>query len=1175
MTKASPPSQEELQAQLHAAYAAHVAGRLPEAEQLYRFVLEYFPAHPEVRQLFGALLLQMGRQAEGMQWLSALLEEHPNHLGALTNLALAKAEAGQLDEAFALLDRALALDPDNAETVRSQSQVLLQADRHDEALAKLSLAQELDPRRLPLWLDLRVIYLVKAGRLAEAIEHTYRWATYPGQELPARVARMAAYFEADMIEQGRELLDTIDEQACDPVSLAKVVHAHARLWQLDEAVRLGDAVLAQMPQQAKAHFTLGYFLLLNGDLQRGWEEIAWRFKSGDVRQQVVTSLPEWQGEQLQGQGVLVHSEQGIGDVLQFMRYFPLMQARGAKVIFAGYQDVLTLMKHQGDAQTLDAAAVDLSYDYHIPLLDLGRIFSPDLASIPANVPYIQPSPTKSEIWAQTFAAQPGLRVGLVWAGNPAHGNDHRRSMNLEDLAPLAGVPGVRFFSLQKGPGESEALRAPLGMTITNLSASITDFSDTAAIIANLDLVICVDTSVAHLAGAMGRPVWLLLPPNPDWRWLMDRDDTPWYPTMRLFRRKPSEGWRDLAPRVADALNALVRQTLPDGDPHLGLARALAELPESAQLVQFMQALSKHAQLAPSLSNPLGAALAAQSDSEWFAPYADRLQPLDRARLQAAWMPAQALDIWKAAWESSSAIDAFRRYANTLVQATQADPLQALLSAPPDGLERNELTYLQAQAHRLADRKDEAEQGYRAVLAAHRRHVGALTNLAVVLSSKEKVDEARQYAQTAVSIDPSHLTALTTLVRQLYVSQMPNAAWDILRHALRLHPDDTMLLHFAGATAYDLGESEVSREYYERLLHSERLNVRGRYTYALALAECEEPAQAQSEALWDELRDDPDIGVHSRFAHGLYLLKKQTDPARGWALWEARLEFPRADKIRSETVPRWDGTPLAGRRLLVYCEQGLGDEIQILPHAAAIEGETLIVCRDSLLPLFSLSYPNHRFIPRGKLEAGLAEVDCYIEAMSLPHEQGYGAQLQRPVGAYLKVAPSVMPAPDMLLTPPGIKRVGLVWGGNPAHRNDRFRSCRLHALLSLFEVDGIAWYSLQKDSPSNEAYFLPEGVPLNNLAIHANSLSETACLIEQLDLVISVDSALAHLASALGKPVWMLLPKRVDWRWGETGERTAWYPDMRLFRQDTLGEWQAPVQALKAALEQWVAQGRMP
>jgi hypothetical protein len=265
----------------------------------------------------------------------------------------------------------------------------------------------------------------------------------------------------------------------------------------------------------------------------------------------------WDGKPLNGKTILIHTEQGFGDTIQFIRYLPMVQAQGGRVIFECLRDLICLLKNgTGFDKIIEQKSSGKLYeqfDVHVPLLSLPGLFGTTVGSIPSDIPYIDADPGLIDQWRIRLDDDHKCKIGIVWAGNLNHKNDHSRSCSLSDFATLAGIPELSIYSLQKGPASVEVNKWPGGEKIIKLDSEIHDFADTAAIIANLDLVISIDTVVAHLAGAMGKPVWTLLPFVPDWRWLLNRNDSPWYPSMRLFRQTRANDWAGVFKRLKQTL----------------------------------------------------------------------------------------------------------------------------------------------------------------------------------------------------------------------------------------------------------------------------------------------------------------------------------------------------------------------------------------------------------------------------------------------------------------------------------------------------------------------------------------------------------------------------------------------------------------------------------------------
>jgi hypothetical protein len=339
------------------------------------------------------------------------------------------------------------------------------------------------------------------------------------------------------------------------ISRGVVLRAMGRL---DEALESYAHAIIAAPTDAEAHFNYADALLVAGDFERGWEEYEWRWRRTHARPRQLGA--PWTGDHLACRTILLHAEQGFGDTVQFARYASMVADLGGRVVLEVQRPLLRLMDGlQGVHQVVGQGDTLPPYDVHCPLMSLPRLFKTRLGTIPAATPYLHPDPTAVTAWRAVLPPDGTLRVGLVWAGS-AHRTEAgvavinaRRSMPLACFAPLGEVAGVRLISLQTGAPAEELRHPPSGLTVTECLSDSMDFADTAALIATLDLVISVDTAVAHLAGALGCPVWLLSRLGGCWRWLEDRSDSPWYPSLRLYRQTDALDWSDVMTRVRSDL----------------------------------------------------------------------------------------------------------------------------------------------------------------------------------------------------------------------------------------------------------------------------------------------------------------------------------------------------------------------------------------------------------------------------------------------------------------------------------------------------------------------------------------------------------------------------------------------------------------------------------------------
>jgi tetratricopeptide (TPR) repeat protein len=537
----------------------HQSGRMAEAEALYRQILAADSRHAGALHFLGIIAHQVGRNDAAESLIRQAIASNPNLPDAFSNLGTVLKELGRLDEAIATYGQAIALKPNYAEAHYNLSNALRENGRLDEAIAACRQAISLNPKYPDAVVNLGNLLKTK-GQLHEAIA-TFR------QAIALQPADIKAYSNLGNALCDKGQLDEAIAVHRQAIALKPdYPEAHYNLGtalnekgELDQAVATYSQAIALKPDYPGAHYNRAHALLKLGDLAAGFAEYEWRWKCADfagARRHF--TQPQWDGGPLEGRTILLHAEQGFGDAIQFIRYLPLVARCGGKIIIECHPELQRLLQTAAADSPVVATGHTLpAFDLHCPFLSLPRLFGTNLTNIPKDVPYLHANAADVEVWRKRLADQSAsLKVGLAWAGRPTHQNDRNRSLKLGTFAPLAQLAGVRFVSLQKGEAAAEAKSPPEGMELLDAGPELKDFADTAALVAALDLVIAVDTSVVHLAGALGKPVWVLLPFAPDWRWLLNRDDSPWYPTMRLIRQQRRMEWEPVVASIREELNAL-------------------------------------------------------------------------------------------------------------------------------------------------------------------------------------------------------------------------------------------------------------------------------------------------------------------------------------------------------------------------------------------------------------------------------------------------------------------------------------------------------------------------------------------------------------------------------------------------------------------------------------------
>jgi tetratricopeptide (TPR) repeat protein len=503
----------------------------------------------------GNALGRLQRHEEALASYDNALELQPAHVEALVSRAATLHELRQYGEALRSYDRALALRPDDAETLVNRGVTLHELKQSAEALSSYDRALIIEPSNVDAITN-RGVALHDLGQYGEALASHERALALQPDHAAARSNRGVTLHRLGRLDEALASYDRALALQPDYVDalVNRGVTLHA-LMRFDEALASRDRAIALRPDHADAHFFGSLSRLLTGDFDRGWIEYEWRRKgtsTGPSRRDF--PQPLWLGgNEIAGKTILLHSEQGFGDTLQFCRYAPLVAARGARVILEVEEPLQGLLAGLAGTTRVIAKGDRLpDFDLQCPLLSLPLAFRTKLETIPSAVPYLRPPDQALVKWSTRLPSKRRPRIGLAWAGNAKHLRDRERSIDLRDLLLLLDIDAT-FVSLQKELRATDTTMLKESGGIIHFGHELENFSDTAALISRLDLVISVDTAIAHLAGALGKPVWILLTHVPDWRWLLDRDDSPWYPTARLFRQSDARQWDSVIARVRDAL----------------------------------------------------------------------------------------------------------------------------------------------------------------------------------------------------------------------------------------------------------------------------------------------------------------------------------------------------------------------------------------------------------------------------------------------------------------------------------------------------------------------------------------------------------------------------------------------------------------------------------------------
>jgi len=536
----------------------HEAGRLDEAERLYRRILSQNPDHADSLHQLGIIATQSGRLDVAAALIAQAVALNPGEAWFLSNLGAILQRQKRLDEALDCHRRALALQPDYPAAHNNLGAVLLQQWRLEEAETCFRRAVALRPDYAEAHSNLGNT-LREQRRTEEAIICQCRAVALSPDSAEAHNSLGAALQDLGRLDEALACYQRALSLKPDCVEgHTNLGTALKELGRLDEAYACYHRALSLDPHYPEVHWQYAYALLWDGRLRDGWEEYEWRWLRtvGQPKIHPDYAQPLWSGEATTSGTILLWSEQGFGDAIQFVRYAPAVARLGWRVILQTSRPLHRLFESIPGLAVVPEGAILPPFDVHCPLLSLPRAFATTVETIPAPIPYLHPRPELVADWRERLAGCRGRKVGLVWRGNPQHNRDRHRSMDPRWFSHFLDLPGLDGISLQPD-GRAEELAALGGAEgVLDAGPGLGDYADTAALVANLDLVISVDSSVCHLAGALGVPIWTLVDFASEWRWLRGRDDSPWYPTMRLFRQPRTGDWHSVVEAVKAALLGL-------------------------------------------------------------------------------------------------------------------------------------------------------------------------------------------------------------------------------------------------------------------------------------------------------------------------------------------------------------------------------------------------------------------------------------------------------------------------------------------------------------------------------------------------------------------------------------------------------------------------------------------
>lgn len=1125
----------------------HAAGDFAAAEAVYLAVLATRPDDPTALHLLGVLRHQQGRSDEAVELIEKALARAPDMASAWQNLVLPLVRLGRTSRALAASDEAVRRSPEAAGAWINRALACLSAGDAESAAAAAETALSIDPTSPLAWQHFGSARL-REGRHALAERHFRRaLALAPGAR-DAAIGLGEVLMETDRFDEASAVWRGLAERdGGDALARVNLGAALRSAGDMDGAL----AAWTGGQRSAELDYNLGCLDLLMGRWANGWSGYERRWEVPIERPpRKVAGLRLWTGGAIGT--LLVHHEQGLGDTIQFAAYVPRLLAFADRILLVVQRPLKSLVEAMEPIRAVGGRILViadgegmLNADGWLPLLSVPH----RLGLLPETVaaaPAIVPDRERVKHWKAVLDGRFGLeddgaiRIGLVWQGNPKAPVERGRSVALAALAPIAAVPGVVFVSLQKGAGREQVASAPFPVLDLGdaFDAGPDAFLDTAAVAACLDLVVSVDTSVAHVVAAVGRPVHLMLRSVPDWRWGMEGSATPWYPSVRLFRQSSRGDWTSVVEQVAAALA-----------DHARIRRAEITAAGNA----FERAVEAHRAGRP------GDAI-----------------PVYRRRVAEAPADARAMNLLALALLETSAGDH--------VVAEEAAGLAR--RSVEGGAGDPDIINNAAVILKSVGAIDEAEALLRGVLARDVPHAASLQNLVNILVKRGQSAEAVRAATAVARLAPRDAGVLKSLAAALRAAKNLTEAATVLRLALTLTPDDASSRNTLGSVLAEAGDDRAARSVFEEVLErhpddvdgwsnlgvvEKRLDGPERAVWFYRRAIARDPRHVDSRAnlgsalvemgRWDlaesvfrEALALRPTHPEARMALGMTLLASGRFED-GFREYEGRIRSERLGLVSAmpPRIPRWTGQEIAGRTILVLGEQGFGDVIQFVRYAAQLKsmgaGRVIVGCRRRLAALLATVEGVDEVVAEGD---SLPSADYYVFVMSLPHLTGTTLQTVPAAVPYVTPDPERVTAwAEKLAKRPGF-RVGVVWQGNPDPGVDRGRSLPLADLEPLAAVPGVRLIALQKGPGSEQVDALAGKFAIETLGPEFDegpwAFLDTAAVMANLDLVVSTDTAALHLAGALGRPTFALLKRHAEWRWMRDREDSPWYPSIRLFRQ---------------------------
>lgn len=957
-------------------------------------------------------------------------------LAALGNVYL---DNRQDRKAIEFYKKTIELNPQDYRSHNNLGNAYLSLGEYEKAQIQFEISSKINPNEVVCATNLGVA-LTRQNKIEEALI-VFKKALEINPNHPGIYNNMGlAYMGKNDFKSAKECYDNALKLKKDyPEAFSNLGLYYKELNHIPESIESYKKALKLKPDYPEACFNLALSYLINGDYVNGFKYYEARFnlKERQYKRYPFTQ-PQWEGQDLTDKTLVIYAEQGMGDTLQFSRYISMIPRHNTQIIFICQDFLIPLFgvnQLPVDLYVLGGHIPNQHFDYQIAITSLPKCFNTTVETIPKAEGYLKIPLIES--LKNKIPATNHLKVGIVWSGSKTHLNDRNRSIPLEKLQPLLALKSVDFYSLQCGDAAQDLKKFPLAHHVTDLSSCIKDFSDSACLLNQLDLLISVDTAAVHLAGATGKPAWVLLSYSPDFRWMLNREDSPWYRSLRLFRQKKYGEWDDLIEEVTQAFKEKIIGI------YLGKARNF---------------------------------------------------------------------ILKKEFNSAKAL-----YLNIL----NDDPNNFSANNNLGNIACSEKDYASAIHY------------YQRGISNNPKNAEIYSNLGVAFLNIESYDNAIVNIKKSLEIDPTFTKAIGNLGITYARQKKYIEAEHCYKQILSIDPTDNDVHVKLGFNYQEQGKyAEAAQEYKIYLKQNPDNNkirsIMTKINLAMAL-----------------------------MIQGNYL--------EGWPYYEARLMLPARRKFAENlNKPEWKGEDLTNKILLIYTEQGRGDTLmfsRLIANIPKNNTQIILQCQSSLVSFLQNQIPVDKIISGDNVSenydyqvalASLAGI-FKISTTNIPQTAGY-----------LKI-PTPHRLEGFIKKNPKKKSAGLVWSANKKSMDYSKKSLPFSLLTPLFELPNIQFYSLQVGENANDILALPSPSSIIDLTPEIKDFSDSAVLLSQLDLLITIDTAQAHLAGSLGLPAWVMLAAQPDFRWLLTGEDCIWYNSLKLFRQPIAEDWKSVIQTIKEKL----------